>query len=69
MKMLSIMLYNDVAMLAIIAGTEYCKSSLPTGAVPSVKDDCDVLSPIISKSFTKLTQINAIIAVLGINFA
>lgn len=40
-KMLSTILYNDVATLAIIAGTEYCTNSLPMGFVPNVIGDED----------------------------
>ena len=36
MNMLSIILYNEVTTLAMIAGREYCTSSLPIGFVPRV---------------------------------
>ena len=36
MKILSTILYKDVATAAIIAGTEYCTSNLPMVFVPKV---------------------------------
>lgn len=40
-KMLSTILYNEVATLAMIAGTEYCTNNLPMGFVPNVIGDED----------------------------
>lgn len=39
MNILSTILYSDVATLAIMAGTEYCRSNFPIGAVPRVTGD------------------------------
>jgi hypothetical protein len=39
MKMLSIMLYKDVATLAMIAGTEYCVSNFPIARCPKSSVD------------------------------
>ena len=33
--MVSTMLYNELAVIAMMAGKEYCISSLPIGAVPN----------------------------------
>ena len=35
MKMLSTMLYKELAVMAIMAGMAYCISNLPMGCVPS----------------------------------
>ena len=40
MKILSTILYNDAAVIAIMAGMAYCISSLPTGLVPNSKVAC-----------------------------
>ena len=40
MKMLSIMLYSEEAVIAMMAGRAYCASSLPTGFVPSSSVAC-----------------------------
>ena len=39
MKILSIILYSDVATAAMMAGTEYCTSSRPMVLVPRVTAD------------------------------
>ncbi len=39
MNIESMMLYNDVATMAMMAGTEYCTSSFVTDCVPSVRRD------------------------------
>lgn len=36
MKMLSMMLYNEVIVMPIMAGMEYCTSSLPMRSVPNI---------------------------------
>ncbi len=44
MNMLSTILYKEVATLAMIAGTEYCTSSLPMGLEPRVIGDVELES-------------------------
>lgn len=48
-KMLSIMLYSEAAVIAMMAGRAYCISSLPTGFVPSSSVAC-----LLSIMFTNL---------------
>ena len=43
MKMLSIVLYNDEADIATMAGSAYCVSNLPTGFVPNSNVACLLL--------------------------
>ena len=40
MNMLSVMLYNDDATIAMMAGRAYCVSSCPTGFVPNSSVFC-----------------------------
>ena len=39
-KMLSTMLYSEEAVMATMAGSEYCKSNRPTGLVPNSNVAC-----------------------------
>lgn len=34
------MWYNELTVIAIMAGMEYCMSNLPIGAVPKIWGDC-----------------------------
>jgi hypothetical protein len=48
-NMLSIILYREVATLAIIAGTEYCINNFPIDSVPNVIGVFDDVSAIFLK--------------------
>ena len=56
--MVSTMLYSELAVIAMMAGKEYCISNLPIGAVPnSVGEDVD-------KRFYDLTNLQITIYTL-----
>jgi hypothetical protein len=66
--MLSTMLYNDVATLAIMAGTEYCTRSLLIDSVPSVVGDVELFCGIETEFSAKLAIVKTIINPQRINF-
>lgn len=62
-------LYSDVATLAMIAGMEYCTSNAPTGRVPSVIGDVLLLCDEFSiPRFTNIMQIYAKMFISWISF-